>query len=66
MLWASFSAERTVFIERNDAGCECGSNHYICSVWKLPSAETITCVTPNDFRALEALVLSSESYFDAF
>ena len=35
-------------------------------VWKLLSAETITCVVPNAFRTLELLVLSNEIEFDAF
>ena len=30
------------------------SNHYIRSVWELPSAETITCVVPNVFNNLRA------------
>ena len=31
------------------------SNHCVCSVWTLPSAETITCVVPNVFVTLEVL-----------
>ena len=48
------------FRRAKTAGRECRSNHSICSVWKLPSAETITCVVPNVFVTLEVLVLSSE------
>ena len=44
----------------------CAKWTFWCFVWKLPSAETITCVVPNAFRTLELFVLSSEIEFEAF
>ena len=55
-----------LFCRANTASRACRSNHYIRSVWKLRSAETITCVASNGFRALEPCVLSSEIHFEAF
>ena len=40
---------------------KCSDTPTVCRrIWKLPNAETITCVVPNAFRTLELLVLSRE------
>ena len=47
------------FRRAKTASRACRSNHSICNVWRLPSAETVTCVVPNVFVTLEVLVLPS-------
>ena len=60
-MWRS----KCYFRRAKTAGRECRSNHSIRSVWKLPSAETITCVVPTFSCHAESTCFTERMRFGA-